>query len=166
MSEAVVFIPLTRGKVAVIDFDDFEKVRGFKWHADQDGHTFYAKRAAPRPSKSKLMMHREILGCPAGLEVNHVDGDGLNNQRSNLEITTRGGNSRAFRRRLAPAASKFRGVVGHTKSKRWRACIKFQGKREYLGWFDSEESAARAYDSRAKELGYSKEALNFQKEKI
>lgn len=152
MSEPIVFIPLTQGKVAVIDFVDFDKVRGVKWHAHQKikGGKFYAARNITLPGgrKSIRPMHKEIL--PEIPLIDHKDGDGLNNRRENLRPATKRQNHQAFRRKPEGLTSRFRGVYWHKLRKKWHAQIKANGQRLSLGLHHQEEDAARAYDAAAR----------------
>lgn len=149
---AVVFIPLTSGKVAVIDFDDFEKIRPHKWFALKKGNRWYAARWTGIPGKINEPMHRFLTDAPLGTEVDHYDGDSLNNQRRNLRVCSRVQNARAFRVKAADTTSKFRGVSWDNTRAKWFSKIESEGKQFPLGRFDNEEDAARAYDKKAREL--------------
>lgn len=151
MSEPVVFLPLTKGYVAVIDFDDFEKVRGFKYHADVKKGLVYAARNIQLPDGRKRIayLHRDLMGTPLS-QVDHRDGDGLNNRRENLRPATSLQNQRGFHKKRPGASSKFRGVSWHALSRKWRASINIQEHQIYIGLFAVEEDAARAYDAAAK----------------
>lgn len=86
-------IPLTQGKVALVDDEDYERLTRHKWYAVRAPHTFYACRNLPSPQKGPVGMHRAVLGLPPrvgpdGILADHWDGDGLNNQRSNLRQAT------------------------------------------------------------------------------
>lgn len=151
---AVVFIPLTRGKVAVIDLEDWEKVRPYKWHAAKMEQRWYAMHRFGKHGYC-MPMHRLILGAPPRTQVDHRDGNGLNNQRYNIRVCTRAQNQQAYRRKPVGLTSRFRGVHLMKRDKVWVAQL---GKRDatgkqknyYLGRFNAEESAARAYDAAAK----------------
>lgn len=87
-------VQLSKGKVALVSDDDYEKVIKFKWYASQEGKggvKWYAIRKIRRDGRQvKIRMHRFIMGLPTGFEdsriVHHIDCEGLNNQRHNLEI--------------------------------------------------------------------------------
>lgn len=161
---AIVFIPLTRGKVAVIDFEDFEKVRPYKWHADKNGHRWYATRGVRLSGKlQKIYMHRFLLKAPVGTLTDHDDGNGLNNRRYNICVCSEAENQHSFRTKSKNASSKFRGVSWLPALSRWRAGIEKSGKYFNLGNFESEEAAARAYDKKALELFGKFASPNFSK---
>lgn len=166
--QAEVWIPLTRGKVAVIDFDDFEKVRGIKWQAKRSRNTFYAVASGKRVNGKQpfLQMHRILMGALPGERVDHEDGDGLNNRRtSNLRRATNQQNMFNQRHRKGTTSSQFKGVSWRKDSCCWRAYISINGKRNYLGIFENEIDAARAYDQKAMELFGEYAAPNFPDQK-
>lgn len=156
-------IPLTQGKFAIVDDADFEKVRGHKWFLNKLGCGFYAVRHSPRikGKRKKILMHRVVTDCPPDLEVNHINGDELDNRRENLQVCTHAQNMRAFRQKQVKATSKFRGVVWHKQRNCWQAQIKHDDKSIYFGCFGVEEAAARAYDIKARELFGDFASLNF-----
>lgn len=141
-------LPLTKGLVATVDDEDFPALADRKWTA----HVAKGKAYAVRKDtvRGRLWMHREIMRAQPGVEVDHVDGNGLNNQRSNLRLCSRSQNSRAMRPR---AGHRFKGAYYNRQRRKWVAQIQFieAGERtnHYLGTFDSEEAAARAYDAAA-----------------
>ena len=146
-------IPLTQGKVALVDDGDFEWLSKFKWHALKRGNVFYAGRSSPRDNGKKRMiiMHREILGLkPGDPGVDHRDGNGLNNRRENLRRATKSQN--AMNQQKTRGTSRFKGVRWHKDCKKWTAEIKFDGKKKHLGLFNTEEEAAKAYNRKAEEL--------------
>lgn len=144
-------IPLTRGFIALVDEEDYGRVvaRG-KWCAKQDERAVYAQRGLKRDGKNTSeLMHRFIAGVsdPKTL-VDHRDGNGLNNQKYNLRICTKGQNRRNSKKRAA-AMSSYKGV--HRNGKKWQARIFLNGKNVALGTFATEKEAARAYDRAAQE---------------
>lgn len=162
MTKTEVFLPLSQGKVAVIDFEDFEKVRGFKWYAQKAGSCFYACRDVwEGGNRTKLFLHRFLTNCPPDLEVHHINGDGLDNRQENLQICTAQQHRFARQRKKADASSKCRGVSWSKRYEEWRARIGHHGVTIHLGYFDSEEDAARAYDAKATELFGEFAAPNF-----
>lgn len=143
-------ITLTQGKVALIDDADLPLVSGFRWHAFRPSKfgCYYAGTGQPR-----VYMHRLIMGAAPGEEVDHCNGDGLDNRRSNLRLTTHALNM-ANQRPRQGTSSRFKGVSRYHRPRAngqpcWQAYIKVQGHRRNLGYFDIEEDAARAYDAAA-----------------
>ena len=152
-------IQLTRGKVALVDDEDYEVLADFKWCASRNKHAFYAYRALPKSQgkQSHVKMHRIILNAPNGIEVDHRDGDGLNNTRANLRLATR---SQQQANLVHPSKINqfgFKGIHFGPPSRkdgspRWRARIKVNQKLINLGTFKTLEEAARAYDEGARKF--------------
>jgi len=164
-------IPLTRGKVALVDDEDAERILAHKWTAFTDSRRkrelWYAVRCVrSKNSKSRksVGMHREILNAPDHLQVDHKNGNGLDNRKSNLRLATRAQNLRSSHRPIGK--SGYRGVYRHTnkKSRQYQAKIEFEGKRRSLVCYDCPKQAAMAYDAAAKELHGAFAALNFPSE--
>lgn len=85
-------IVLTKGQVALVDDEDFERLNSVKWHARKKRNTFYALRCitvGPNNKRKTQYMHQMLIECPEGMETDHVDGNGLNNQKDNLRIVTK-----------------------------------------------------------------------------
>lgn len=106
-------IPLSQGKVALVDDEDYLLLASFKWTASvhKDGRRrdgkekWYAIRRPTVDVKRKIVyMHRFITTCPCDLVVDHLDGDGLNNQRANLQCVTQYENTQQARRRIVEPA--------------------------------------------------------------
>ena len=108
---------------------------------------------------NKLWMHRLIADAPTDAVVDHKDGDGPNNQRYNLRICTQQQNAR--NRRKIGGTSRFKGVSQNKGRKNWRAQIRDNNRTIYLGSYSSEEEAAKAYDSAAKERFGEYAGVNF-----
>src|SRR3990167_624881 len=142
-------IPLTKGYYAIVDASDYEKVNAFKWYAAErrtgTGRlTVYAGRG-----HGCILMHRFILGDSAA-EIDHKNGDGLDNRRSNIRPASRTQNNANMKKRLG-AASRFKGVSFHPGTGKWRAGIWSSGTRKHLGLFVREWDAAVAYNHAALE---------------
>lgn len=148
-------IPLTQGKVAIVDDEDFITVAIFKWfaHKQSKAKTFYAERnihvAIGR--RKPLAMHVYLMDPPDGYQVDHIDGDGLNNRRDNLRICRCSQNQGNARIRKDCSS----GVKGVSKnSGKWRARIQVNPKRMELGRYSTIDDAAKAYaDAAAKYFG-------------
>lgn len=150
-------IPLTRGFRAFVDDEDFARVNEFRWHVAQRRHINYAQRHTREPKETRRIqhMHRFILGITdPTIQVDHIDGDGLNNTRANLRSCERSQNMRN-QRKLKPATSPFKGVYleKNRRANRWCAQIWRNNKQLKLGRFATEEEAARAYNTAASKYG-------------
>jgi hypothetical protein len=153
-------IPLTKGKVALVDDEDYEQVNAFKWHAKlaQNNGRWYAERGIylPNGKQSRQSMHRFIMGLDYGdpREVDHKDRiNTLDNRRSNLRVTL---NQNPQNRGIPKTnTSGFKGVSWSQQAQKWRAQIEAGGKSTHLGYFSTPELAAAAYDAAA--IEYHKE---------
>lgn len=134
-------IKLTKGKFAIIDDEDFLWLDQYRWHADAGGNRkiFYARANGINESgkRCKIHMHRLIMNCPRGMFVDHLNGNGLDNRRSNLRICTHAENTKNQKSR--GGKSQYRGVTAH--GDKWRARITVNYKRIHLGLFEDEEDA-------------------------
>lgn len=155
-------IPLTQGKVAIVDAADYEWLSQWQWYARYNGR-WYAMRHTPRVNgvQHTVLMHREILDAPDGMDVDHRDSDGLNNSRTNLRLATRSQNK--FNSRMSASnTSGYKGVSWHKRQKKWNAYICVNCKLMHLGSFDSPEDAADAYDKAAIQYHGEFARLNFR----
>jgi hypothetical protein len=157
-------IKLTQGKVALVDDEDYEWLNQWKWVAWKHRNTYYAVTHGGKANGKyfNLSMHRIILNVPEGLEIDHIDHNGLNNQKNNIRICTRSQNAKniiKYRGR-----SEYKGVtfVRHRNIEYIGSQIVSQGKRYWLGLFPNEISAAIAFDKKAKELHGEFANLNFK----
>lgn len=158
-------IKLTQGKVARVDDEDFEWLNQWKWFAHQGHGPFYAGRGTFVDGKrGHIWMHRQIMDAPMDMVIDHIDHDGLNNQKSNLRICSRGQNVQNSRR---SGSLGFKGVsyFYKKKKKRFRATIYINGKNIFLGLFYTPEEAARVYDRNAVKYFGDFAWLNFPEEK-
>ncbi|MHC4573173.1 MAG: HNH endonuclease [Planctomycetota bacterium] len=157
-------IPLSQGKFAIVDPDDYEHLNKYKWHASKNASTFYAKRNLYPKRKGKpttIPMHRQIMNPPDHMLVDHINYDGLDNRKANLRLATPTENTRHTRRTLHPGTSKYKGVSWYTREKRWVVKIHADGKTRTVGYFTDEIEAAKAYDKAAKIHHGEFAALNF-----
>lgn len=142
-------IPLTKGKAAIVDDADYEQLSQRRWRllAPKRGGEY----ALGQARGVTMAMHRVIACPPPGMEVDHINGNGLDNRRGNLRVCTKSGNQRNQRVQSRAKTSAFKGVSGMRGRTRWVACIKLGGRDTYLGSFGNEVDAALAYDAVARE---------------
>ena len=145
-------IPLTRGLTATIDAQDFEKISKFKWCAKKSGSRYYAVayvRGGGRSNNKQVAMHRLILDYYGPLDVDHINGNQLDNRKCNLRIVTRSQNN-LNQKKVRKGTSKYKGVYFDKRRKRYIAEAKLNGKRIFQKSFMTEIEAAKAYDEIAK----------------
>jgi len=161
-------IKLTQSKVAFVDDEDFDRLNQYRWYAHFDGYNYYACRHLPRVNgrQPSTTMHCDIIGFKKGMEVDHKDGNGLNNQKSNLRMCTHAQNSRNVKPKLNKISSAFKGVSWNREHNKFRARITKDHKVLYLGCFDSDIDAAVAYDNMARKLHGEFKKTNFEAKKL
>lgn len=142
-------IPLSQCKFALVDDEDYENLSKYKWCLAIRGNKYYASCSSPELGRGSYM-HRIILGLEKRSEIcDHIDGNGLNNQRDNLRRCNsfqNGFNKSKYKNNK----SGFKGVI-HQHGK-WSARIRAGNKEIHIGCFDSPENAARAYNQKCIEL--------------
>jgi len=145
-------IKLTRGLVALVDDEDYRELNQYKWFADPTKKTYYAKRTV-RKNKDKrqsIYMHRQILGeITKGFMTDHIDSNGLNNQKLNLRVVN---NRENCYYKSTATSSIYPGVCWDKSNKRWRASIRINKVRKQLGSFIDEKEAAQAYQDAVIEI--------------
>lgn len=153
-------IPLTQGKYAQVDDEDFEYLNQWKWFYNRTGKTDngYAERSSRK--SASIRMHRLVMKLDdKNLFIDHINHNGLDNQKHNLRIVTSAQNQ--FNKNPnKDAASKYKGVYKEIRQNRnsikiyeyWRAKIEFNYKVYHIGYFKNETDAAKAYNDKAIEL--------------
>lgn len=132
----------------MVDDSDFDWLNQWKWSAKVDKRTIYARRdKVINGSRVSVSMHREILSPPECALVDHEDGNGLNNQRSNIRMATILENNR--NRLSGRNKSGYLGVCWDKRDKSWRVMIKTSGKRIYIIQTKNLIEAAKARDAAA-----------------
>jgi hypothetical protein len=153
-SDDVRYIALTRGKFAIVDAADYERLNRYRWNAFDSGGKVYARRSVPGGT---VLMHRVIMNAPPGMVVDHIDGNALNDRRSNLRLCTPQQNE--HNKRPRGRHSRYKGVYPH--GRKWEARIKHNGRTHHLGLFEDQTEAARARDEKAREFQGRFAYLNF-----
>jgi hypothetical protein len=138
-------IILSNGARCLVDESDSQSVQRFNWY--QDGHGY----AHTQSNYKFIKMHRLITGAKPGEEVDHVNGNRLDNRRANLRICSRTENARAFQKKRI-GTSTYRGVSFCRPTGRWRAQITVNKKSINLGRYFSDADAALAYNTAALEF--------------
>lgn len=146
-------IPLPGGWTAVIDEEDIAAISKYRWSATDGGGQYpYVTRSASRKGIRKhIKLHRVLINAPAGLEVDHINGNSLDNRKVNLRICSHAQNLMNIHNKSMRGVSGYKGVARVTRSAKWRAYIKPNNKQKHLGIFSTPEAAARAYNVAARE---------------
>ena len=159
-------IPLRSGKYpglfALVDTEDVERIQSFKWSPRVIKRRIYARRYwREGPKVISLELHTEIMGTPPpGFVIDHINGDGLDNRKSNLRFATHQQNhwNKNMKR------GKYKGVSYVKEIGLWQARIRFNGVDVHLGYHTSDLDAARAHDFAASRLHGEFAYLNFPEE--
>lgn len=145
-------IPLSKGKFAKVDNNDFEEISKHNWCFSSNNYAY---------NHSLGFMHRFIMNTPKHLDTDHINGDGIDNRRINLRTCTTIENCRNQRKRKN-SSSKYKGVHFCKIMNKWKFSIKKDNKTSFYGYSETEEEAAKAYDKKAKELFGEFAYLNFK----
>lgn len=142
-------IKLTKGYFVSFDKNDYPLIKPFKWHACVGirGHVYAKTNIRVDGKQKKLAMHRLIIGATSEQNVDHKDGDTLNNSRNNLRICSQRENVMNTRARRA---SGLKGAYFVKRLNKYQAMISANKKQIYLGLYLTEVEAARAYNLAAK----------------
>lgn len=138
------YIQLTKGKQAIVDDEDFGYLNEHKWHIN-------CKYASRIKDKKVLWMHKIIMKCPKGMQIDHINFDTLDNRKSNLRVCTVAQNN-IHHRKSKNNTSGLKGVYLTLSTGKWRAMIGVNKKLLHLGYFETREKASMAYNKKAKEL--------------
>lgn len=163
-------VTLASGYIALVDDDDFEWINKKKWRVKkpQDNRTVYSMASIYiGDSRCKsVYMHREIMakhfGAKSldGMTIDHIDGNGLNNQKTNLRICTQSDNNKNSKAR-SHCVSGFKGVTLLKGKQKYIARIRVDGKDKFIGSYKDPVDAAIAYDRACKKLRGEFAVLNF-----
>lgn len=140
-------IDLTKGQIAIIDDDDYERVSKYSWYSHKStNNTYYARS---KINKKGIYLHRFIMKVDNTVIIDHINGNKLDNRKCNLRQCNYQQNG-ANRKSLLHS-SKFKGVTFRKKCKKrpWEASIQINGITLYLGNFSTELDAAKKYNEAA-----------------
>lgn len=146
-------IPLTRGKFAIVDDEDYEYLNQWNWSSVNNRKYPYARRhlKIENGKPVHVLMHRIITNCPKNMQVDHINHNTLDNRKANLRICTKSDNQK--NRIGRSKVSGYKGISkANSKSNPWRVYISsgYKGKYFFLGNYKSQEMAAKAYNEAAK----------------
>jgi hypothetical protein len=156
-------IKLTRGKYAIVDVEDFERLNKYKWHCSPYG---YAKRSVYRSddrgkSQVDIYMHSVVCPAPTGMVTDHVNRNKLDNRKANLRPATRTQNNWNRNLKTENGKTRYHGISWKKDVKKWRVRLTINGRRQTFGYYADEVEAAKAYDRVAKKHRGQFAALNF-----
>lgn len=151
-------LTILHGHRILVDKEDLEKIIAITWHLDRNGYPHSKRYVAGR--RSTIRVHRLIVDVPKGYVCDHINGDKLDNRKSNLRICFQGQNS-CNKKRQSNNTSGFIGVSWHSGAEKWMASVCIKKKTIYLGLFKSAEDAAVARDAAAKKMYGEFARLNF-----
>ena len=157
-------IPLTRGEFAIVDPEDYPRLAKHKWHLAKSPTGSYAVRWQRNPAKKnrkRIWMHRHVIHIPRSLLCDHVNCNSLDNRKANLRPATVSQNLCNRPKRKSKTRSKYKGLEWDKTQRMWKARIQINNRKIYLGSFNSEIDAARAYDYAAKQYHHEFANLNF-----
>jgi len=155
-------IPLTQGKIALVDGEDYERVNQYKWQVAKRKNCWYAIHDFKKHMKDKtdaVLMHRFILSSKKGEEIDHINNNGLDNRKSNLRKVSHSQNM--MNQRKTHGTSKYKGVSWITEKKKWDVRLQYNKKQIRMGYFIDEIEAAKCYDNLAKAIFGEYARLNF-----
>jgi hypothetical protein len=152
-------IKLTQGKEALVDDEYFEELNRYKWCCDSNGYAVRVITIQPQNKKlgikrkqKTIKMHRIINNTTEGFDTDHINGNKLDNRKSNLRVATKQQNIRNRKTNSSNNTSGFKGVFWNKVNNKCKAQIRHNNQSIYLGYFDTAKEAAIAYNTKASEL--------------
>jgi hypothetical protein len=142
------------GEIILVSDEDFERLSKYKWYLNDSGYAITFSWDSKRKKSVHFRLHRILLGLTdPKIQVDHINGNRIDNRRENLRIVTNAINSR---NKTVPSKSNtgYYGVSFKKKQNKYRTYIFYNYKQIYLGTYDTAEEGALAYNKKAEELGY------------
>jgi len=148
-----------QGRFVLVDDEDFKWLSQYKWHyqyyrtinnGDEYGYATRGKYDYEKKKNKMIKMHREILNAPDNFQVDHKNGNPLDNRRVNLRLCHADGNAKNVRIRK-DNTSGYKGVVWHKQHKKWYAQISINGRSRFIGLFRDKLEAVKAYNNKAEQ---------------
>lgn len=142
-------IPLTKGKFAIVDVEDFKLLNQWRWNLHSTGYACrgeYGGIVNSKPKSITILMHRFIVGNIHNGQVDHINSDKLDNRKENLRICTSSQNKQNSKKYKSGVTSQYKGVCWNKRISRWQVEIQVNYVRYFLGHFIDESSAALAYN--------------------
>jgi hypothetical protein len=160
-------IRLDGDKETLVDIDDCPVLIANTWQSftDKSGNTYAVRRIGTGSESRQFRMHLQLLGEQENKVIDHINGNGLDNRRFNLRHVTVSQNGANRKKQRYDSLSRFKGVTRNQKRCQWQASIRINGKLKWLGYHDTEELAALAYDRAALEIFGQYARPNITKEK-
>lgn len=149
MTKGKVFIPLTKDQTASIDLENYELIREYKWCANKHNNCWYAQTSKKFNNKvQKIYMHRLIMHAKKDQIIDHIDGNSLNNCRSNLRFCSHTENLYNTSARRNNKLG-YKGIYWNKKEKKFRCYINVNKKNIHIGYFSTIEDAILSYNQAA-----------------
>ena len=139
-------IKLSQNKYTIVDDEDYNFLNKYKWSTSKNKNVYYARK---RHNNTKITMHRMIMNQDKNKQIDHINGNGLDNRKCNLRICTQSQNlhnARISKRNT----SGYKGISWYKKSKKWLVRISVNGKNKHIGYFIDINEAKNSYIKAAK----------------
>lgn len=140
-------IKLTQGKVALVDDDDFDKINQHRWALNPQGKGYAVRKGNKRRGEPRTIhMHRVVMCAPDGVQIDHINGNSLDNRKENLRLVDTQRNAFNRKKPNVSCTSQYKGVIRRKNSPSWHVRIKFNDRQIELGSYSDEAFAAAVYN--------------------